>query len=277
MALADRFAGSLLGLALGDAIGAHYEGGVAGALVWRTLGHGSGRELRWTDDTQMALGLAASLAERDGLDEDHVAARWAADCDWRRGYGAGARRLLAAIREGADWREANRRFFPDGSFGNGAAMRAAPIGLFFHDDADARDAAAIAQSVITHAHPLGIEGSRLIAAAVAHAVTGGDPAAFAWDSEHPEYGPVDPDRLGNSVLAHQSAPTAVHIAGRFADRPFDEMMAFVIKLGGDTDTIGAMAGGIWGAWRGCGDLPKESLALLEARERIESAARALLT
>ena len=68
--LEARVRGSLLGLALGDALGARHEGGPPGAtlVVGRDL-------LRWTDDTEMALGLAQSLAEKRGLDEDHLARR----------------------------------------------------------------------------------------------------------------------------------------------------------------------------------------------------------
>jgi len=52
-------------------------------------------------------------------------------------------------------------------------------------------------------------------------------------------------------------------------------MGFVIACGGDTDTIGAMAGGIWGARRGAAALPEEPLARLEQRDRLQAAARAV--
>ena len=143
----DRFAGSLLGLALADALGARHEGGALGAAVWWALGGVGSAELRWTDDTQMALGLARSLVERKGLDADHLAATWARDADWKRGYGRGARKMLARVRGGEDWRDANRAVFPDGSFGNGAAMRVAPLALWFGADGPALvEAARLASS-----------------------------------------------------------------------------------------------------------------------------------
>src|SRR3954467_7129877 len=58
---ADRFKGSLLGLALGDAMGAPFEGGLAERLLWRLIGTTRQGELRWTDDTQMAIDVAESL------------------------------------------------------------------------------------------------------------------------------------------------------------------------------------------------------------------------
>src|SRR5215813_2144106 len=98
--LEDRYVGSLLGLALGDALGAPYEGGAVGQAAWWLLGVGKGNLLRWTDDTEMAIGLATSLIEKRGLDADHLARTWAENADWKRGYGPGARKLLARVRKG---------------------------------------------------------------------------------------------------------------------------------------------------------------------------------
>jgi poly(ADP-ribose) glycohydrolase ARH3 len=291
--LEEHFRGSLLGLALGDAIGAPFEGGVLEQLLWRGIARG---RLRWTDDTQMALGTVESLLECDGLDPDHLARRWAANATWSRGYGPGARRLLARIARGEDWREANRRVFPDGSFGNGAAMRAAPLGLYYHRDAERLEAATATASSITHAHPLGIAGGVLIARATALAL---DPAlgSLAYlDALRERCGETgftarlvaarellgtDPpvaevrNRLGNGIRAEESAVTAVYAFCRHRDRDFAALMEWVVALRGDTDTIGAMAGGIWGASRGVGALPDELLDRLEQRAHIDDLARRL--
>jgi poly(ADP-ribose) glycohydrolase ARH3 len=285
-ALEDRFAGSLLGLALGDALGARHEGGPVGQGLWWLLGLGKGDLLRWTDDTEMAVVLARSLADKGTLDADHLAVAWAEKADWKRGYGPGARKLLARIRSGEDWRIANRAIFPEGSFGNGAAMRAAPLGLFYHrDPAELVRAAELASSV-THAHPLGIDGGILIARATAMALDGDlDFEALSEACREVEFRDLvkvagkgmDPDairrRLGVGVEAHRSAVTAVHIASRA--REFMPMIELVISLGGDTDTIGAMAGGIFGARYGMSALPEDLLVRLEDRESIEEAARDL--
>ena len=82
------------------------------------------------------------------------------------------------------------------------------------------------------------------------------------------------DRLSNSVLAHESAVTAVYALCRFPE-DFTAMIEFIISLGGDTDTIGAMAGGIFGARNGAKALPKELLAKLEARDELERLGREL--
>ncbi len=288
----SRYRGCLLGHALGDAIGAKYEGGFAERLVWATLGLGRHRLLRTTDDTRMALGLAESLVEHGGLDADALARRWAADLDWRRGYGPGAARLLRLVAHGTPWQKASRSVFPDGSFGNGAAMRAAPLGLFFPAEEQRKvlvEAARLASS-ITHAHPLGMEGGVLLAVATALALEDDvDLGVLARASQTEEYrerlavaatlgdasGEDVRRRLGNTIRAHESAPTAVYVFVRFRDRAFPDLMEFVVELGGDTDTIGAMAGGLWGAARGVEALPADLLDRLEDRERIDAAARAL--
>lgn len=278
MDLESRCIGSLLGLALGDALGARHEGGRPGSSL--TIEPGL---LRWTDDTEMALGLARSLAERGGVDEDALAKTWADGADFTRGYGGGARRLLDRIRQGGDWRTAVRSIFPEGSYGNGAAMRSAPLGLFFDDPAEPAARAAS----ITHAHPLGVEGGALIARATAQALRGElDLKALHDGCRTPEFRErlaiageaLTPDdvrlRLGAGVEAHRSAPTAVHVAQRF--REFLPMIEFVVSLGGDADTIGAMAGAIFGARQGVEALPSGLLDRLEARELIERRARDLV-
>ncbi len=281
----------MLGLALGDALGARFEGGPGASAIWRVINAWKG-ELRWSDDTEMAIGLAESIVERGGVDADALARRWAEGMTWGRGYGPGARLLLERIRGGADWREANRSVFPEGSFGNGAAMRAAPIGLFYRGSPESLDHAAEEASLVTHAHPLGMEGGLLIARATAMALDdavapsamlarlrdGARSAeyrdrietALQWVGAAPSNEEVV-KRLGNSIKAHESAVTAVYAFCRFpAD--YAGMIEFVISLGGDTDTIGAMAGGILGAARGVAALPAEQLQRLEARDRIESLA-----
>jgi len=285
-AVEDRFVAGMLGLALGDALGARHEGGPLGQAAWWLLGLGKGDLLRWSDDTEMALGLAASLVEKGGVDADHLARTWADGMSATRGYGSGARRLLTMIRAGADWRDANCAIFPDGSFGNGAAMRAAPLGLFYHREPAELERAARRAAEITHAHPLGIEGGILIARATAMALSGDlDLGALGDGCREDEFRDrlktavqdLDRDavvrRLGNGIEAHRSAVTAVHCARRF--REFLPMMEFIISLGGDTDTIGAMAGGIFGARHGTAALPEEPLARLEERGLIEKRARAL--
>ncbi len=126
--------GCLLGLALGDALGAPHEGGPIERLVWGVIGRTRRWERRWTDDTQMSLDLAESLVANGGVDQGDLARRFARSYRWSRGYGAGTRRVLRAIARGTDWPAASRVGHPEGSYGNGAAMRAPAVALFFGAD-----------------------------------------------------------------------------------------------------------------------------------------------
>ena len=289
----DRFAGCLLAHALGDAVGAKYEGGPAERLVWKALGIGKGDLLRWTDDTLMAQGTVRSLLKCGALDFDHLAQTWADEATWRRGYGPGALKVLARIKQGHAWRDGGpAHILPGGSWGNGAAMRAAPLGLHFGADEHAMVAAVRTASSITHAHPVGIDGGVLIASATAQAL--GDAVIFEKLRNHltttefrdrlallQDLVPRKPEPrevasvLGNSVKADESAVTALYVALRHLDDDFESLVTFCVAMGGDTDTIAAIAGGIYGAVRGIEALPSAWLDRLEDRDAIERNARAL--
>src|SRR5262249_23102273 len=129
--LLDRFRGCLLGLAVGDGLGAPYEGLPADNIYW---GFGPSEELiskpsedilHYTDDTQMTIGGAEALVERGRIVEEVLCKAFVANYALERGYGQGARRVLEAMATGGDWRGLARTLFPGGSLGNGAAMRVA--------------------------------------------------------------------------------------------------------------------------------------------------------
>ncbi|MDE2511172.1 MAG: ADP-ribosylglycohydrolase family protein [Elusimicrobia bacterium] len=291
----ERGAGVLLGLALGDALGAPHEGGPLERALWALLSLPHGRVLRWTDDTQMAVAAAESLIAAGGVDTDDLARRWAADARYLRGYGPGTWKWIRRVRSGEDWRSAARSVFPDGSFGNGGAMRAAPFGVFYHERPDSLASMTAEATAVTHAHPLGVEGGVLLASATAAAMRGDfaprefllglkervrrdefrsrlDWAAAAFSAPRT---PREVRRaLGNGVAAHESAVTALYAFARHHD-DFEAMMSLVISIGGDADTIGAMAGAVFGARNGAGALPADRLERLEERERIERLGREL--
>ncbi|MET1078797.1 MAG: ADP-ribosylglycohydrolase family protein [Pseudomonas sp.] len=293
----ERFEGCLLGLALGDAMGAPYEGGYLERGLWGLIGRTASGARRWTDDTQMSLDIAESLIALGVLDLDDLAHRFAASYRWSRGYGPGAARLLKRIAKGADWREVNRSIYPGGSFGNGGAMRAPMIGLCYAQCPEQLVEAARLSASITHAHPLGIEGAVLLASATRLALGGATALeifqgaaahcnqepfvqrlalAAGWLQSGQEPSAKEVARsLGNGIEASQSCVTALYIALRFLPRPFAEMLAFIAHCRGDVDTIGAMAGAIWGAARGASHLPAAELDQLEACSRLRAVAAAL--
>ncbi len=295
--LRHRISGCVLGLALGDATGAEYEGGILERSLWRIIGTTSAGERRWTDDTQMSIDLIESFLERERVDPDDLAERFARNYRWSRGYGPGAARMLRRIRRGADWRQANRLVHRDGSWGNGAAMRAPIVGLIFSREPDQLPAAAQTQALVTHAHPLGMEGAVLIAVAVAEALRETDSLALLdtvaahttldpfrtrlaiardWlhTGEAPSAGEVR-RRLGNGISATTSCVTAIYLALRFRADAFSRLLQFITSCGGDADTIGAMAGAIWGASNGFDKLPADLLEQLEQQSRLQELANRL--
>jgi poly(ADP-ribose) glycohydrolase ARH3 len=290
----DQFKGCLLGLALGDALGAPYEGGIVERCVWRLIGRTRDGRARWTDDTQMALDLAESLLDQGGLNEQDLATRFARSYSWSRGYGPGTARLLRRIRRGQDWASAARAVHPEGSYGNGAAMRSPVLALFFTHDLEVLIRTTQASAQVTHAHPLGIAGAILISTAThgllwrrsledaistvrrhcqAPEMLGRLSIASSWLSEKAAPTPKEVStRLGNGMTAVASCVTALYIALRYIHCDFNEMMRFIIACRGDVDTVGAMAGGLWGVFNGSVGLP--SIAL-EGRSLLEDTASRL--
>jgi poly(ADP-ribose) glycohydrolase ARH3 len=296
MITADRFEGCLLGLALGDALGAPFEGGPVERLLWRLIGTIAQGHMRWTDDTQMTC---ESLVTKGEIDADDLAIRFARSYRWSRGYGPGTAKLLKRIARGVHWRDANRAIYPDGSYGNGAAMRAPVVGLFYADRPKQLTEAARLSAGITHAHPLAIEGAVLVATATALALATREPTeilhgaaascklqpfttrlglAASWLRASTEATPEPTEvrkRLGNGIAASESCVTALYLAVRFISEPFEDMQAFVASCGGDADTIGAMAGAVWGAANGVSRLPGPELQRLEHRDGLSAVAAAL--
>jgi poly(ADP-ribose) glycohydrolase ARH3 len=253
--------------------------------------------MRWTDDTQMSIDIVESFLANGEINPDDLAKRFAESYRWSRGYGPGTARLLKRIAAGADWRAANRSVYPDGSFGNGAAMRAPMIGLIYANRPTELLEAAKTSAVVTHAHPLAIDGAILTARATACALHGDDSheilrqemarvtedkfasrlaLAHGWlKSSRDIPAKQVAAQLGNGIAAHESCVTALYLALRFRARSFLEMQQFITTCGGDTDTIGAMAGAIWGTANGSANLPLQSLERLEQRDRLLALAASL--
>src|SRR5215813_10127996 len=130
----DRAWLSLDGLSVGDAFGERFFG--PSHEVLQNIARRDLPVAPWiyTDDTEMALSIVEILQEHGGIDQYLLAQRFARRMQFSRNYGKGAYTILCGIREGLDWRTLTRiGFRGQGSFGNGAAMRVAPLGAFFAD------------------------------------------------------------------------------------------------------------------------------------------------
>src|SRR6266511_1585520 len=309
LSLADRLAGSLLGQALGDALGFVVEGAPpeqAAAYVDRWLREGRaparGRDPfpfgQYSDDTQLARELLLIFRHAGRFDPALFAARIAglfrrgADVGAGPGTRAAAQRLLL----GTPWSEAAT---PSPYAGNGAAMRAGPLGLLARDHAELTRWA-LAQSRVTHADPLCGAGAVAVAGAVvlgsraapieraafvielADLVAPVDGSLGAAVRELSVWGGFEPGaaltelhrrRLDPGAAPHwrgitgHVGPSVLWSLYAFLRTPDDylESVATAIAAGGDTDTTGAMTGAMSGARLGAPGLPADLLARVSDR------------
>jgi ADP-ribosyl-[dinitrogen reductase] hydrolase len=293
----DRAAACLLGLALGDALGAPFEFRRAPeipdpipAFEQPWLGSAPGT---WTDDTAMALELVASLHERGTLDLADLQDRLVAWLGSRPpDVGNQTRAALVAAGPGLPPGEAARlvweRRGPEVSAGNGSVMYCAPLGAFRARRPGLLVEEAPALSSITHWDGRCRTACLAVTLAAAGLVRGepAEPAVRAAlhmvldreGGEELEYlaaeagraRPVDGPDQGFCFFA---AGVALRTA---AEAPsFEAGLRSVVALGGDTDTNAAVAGALLGARDGKAGLPSSWLDRLVSRERIERQATRL--
>jgi ADP-ribosylglycohydrolase len=277
---------SLQGLALGDAFGQTWFRPPT-EVEWRMRERAvAAGPWPWTDDTAMALSLVRVLEEHGHVDQAALAARFASayEADPDRGYGPSMHGVLRDIFEGHDWREATtQQFGGQGSWGNGAAMRVAPLGAWFADDMDAVVEQAERSAVVTHAHPEAAAGAIAVAVAAALAVRGvsGGSLVNAVIARTPD-GEVasrlrriadapfhlHPQMIastvgcGTQVSAPDTVPFAVWCAARHLDDLTEALWA-TASAGGDVDTTCAVVGGIVAGRTGLTGVPDEWWKLRE--------------
>jgi ADP-ribosylglycohydrolase len=259
---------SLLGLAVGDAFGETMFGQpheVARRAAKRLIS--TKRPWRWTDDTAMALSIVEVLGRHGTIDTDALAdafaRRWAQEPS--RGYGQGAFNLLTRVSRGLPWRrEAQRLFNGQGSFGNGAAMRAAPIGGYFAADLERVRDEALRSAEPTHTHPDGAAGAVAVAIAAALAASRIDRRKLLEQVVRFTPPGHTHDRLrraaeidlganveevgaelgtGLDVAAHDTVPFCLWVAARHLDS-YEEAIWTATSQDGDRDTMGAIVGGV---------------------------------
>ena len=237
-----------------------------------------------TDDSIMAIGIVETLRARGEIDRDYLASLFAANYqrNRRRGYGGMAHHILQALCKRADWREVAPAVFDGmGSYGNGAAMRVAPLGGFCAEDLEQLQIQALASAEVTHSHLDGKVGALAIALA----------SAWAWN--HREHSTPDRQELfsfildripdsdtksgikkaselpldyavatavsilgnGTMVSAPDTVPFTLWCAARHLD-DFEAAMWTTVSGFGDRDTTCAIVGGIVALYVGNEGIPK---------------------
>lgn len=262
----DRITGCLLAGALGDAIGAHFEGkpGTTFALP---------SDLRVTDDTQLTIATCESIIETNSVNPESMAAhfvRWFRERRIR-GIGASTLKSLTELNVGGHWALVGAS--GEYSAGNGAAMRIAPLAFCLDPDKEADRQKIRDVCRITHRNDEAYIGALVVVRSIRHAIDGkpldGELLMALVDSI--------PDCRVRDRLAEvcDSVPTIAEYNARFDSSGYvvdsvplavlaaiqsTDLLATIrqiVSCGGDTDTIASMYGQIYGASRGTQALPAE--------------------
>lgn len=299
----ERYRGSLLGLAAGDALGTTLEFKRPGSFapVVDIVGGGPfGLDPgEWTDDTSMALCLAESLIECRGFDPTDQLRRYVR---WYREGHLSSQGTCFDI--GVTVASALRLFEGTGapycgstdphSAGNGSIMRLAPVPLFFAGDPREAVARAAESSRTTHGAAEAVDACRYLAALIVGAVRGASkeellsdhysPIPGLWDAEPlaPRIAEIaagsfrrrePPEIRGTGYVVHslEAALWAFDRGGSFR-----EGALLAVNLGDDADTTGAVYGQLAGAYHGESGIPREWRQRLAMKDLIATMAGRLL-
>ncbi len=281
---------SLEGLSVGDAFGDRFfmhTDLALSAIRSRTLPKAP---WEYTDDTNMALSIYQILRQHQKIEQVELANSFAEHYDPGRGYGPAMHGLLARIRQGESWQSAAADLFSgQGSYGNGGAMRVAPIGTYFADELNAVVENARLSAEITHSHPEGVAGA--IAVAVA--------TAIAWQLKEAKQRPKRSQFIEQilpyipssevkskvqqaaNISARTSLENAVAMLGNGYRISAQDTVPFVLWSAGenlhdyeqaiwqtasalgDVDTTCAMVGGIVAMYTGVEGIPAEWISKRE--------------
>ena len=300
---ADHYKGCLLGLAVGDALGTTLEFNSPGSFAPLTDIEGGGpfalEKGQWTDDTSMALCLAASLVECKGFDAQdqmHRYLRW-----YREGYFSSkeycfdiGNTVRAALEKFEREREPLAGLQDPRAAGNGSIMRLAPVVLRFACDPFRAVEWAALSSKTTHAAVEAVDACRLMAALLVGLLQGEskadvlgmrfEPVGGLWRDE-----PLTPKIEQIAAGSYKvKAPPQIRGTGYVVDSLEAALWAFytsdtfaqgalkAVNLGDDADTTGAVYGQIAGAYYGVAGIPREWVEQIWQRDLIAELATALL-
>jgi poly(ADP-ribose) glycohydrolase ARH3 len=283
----DKVRGALLGTIVGDAFGSVLEGIVPDDAPRRArLRADSRQQWRYTDDGAMTLAVAEALAARHTMDGPDLLRHLAARYDPVRGFGKGMRIAIDAFFAGRPWQECAFAAWPEGSRGNGAAVRVAPVAIVRWPSVEAFHEAVRTSAIVTHAHPEAVGAALVQAHTIAIVLSEPglvhDPVAFL-DCLSARLPPLDPaiaaaltnvrdllrsvdsvtaaKTLGTSTFARESVLAALW-AFLASHGTFGEAIAAACLLGGDVDSICALVGALAGALHGAASIPGQWIANL---------------
>jgi ADP-ribosyl-[dinitrogen reductase] hydrolase len=295
MMVEDRFAGCLLGLACGDALGAAREFMPRGTFSPLTDMVGGGphglNPGEWTDDTSMALCLAESLIECYGHDPLDQMNRY---CDWKdHGYLSSTgdcfdigNTILAALNQFQQTGDPISGSTDPYSAGNGSIMRLAPVPMYYHGDIEKVVDSSAESSKTTHGAPEAVDACRLFGVMLSKSLAGMSKEEIL---DQNDYEPVTPklraiakgsykekaeSQVVGSGYVVQSLEAALYCF--YQTTNYRDAILQAANLGDDADTTAAVCGQIAGAYYGKSGIPNSWLDLVSWREYIEESALALM-
>src|SRR5687767_4689117 len=290
-----RFRGALLGLAVGDALGTTLEFSNRGTfrLITDMTGGGPFRLApgQWTDDTSMALCLAASLVECRGFDARDQIERY---CRWQdEGYYSSTGRCFdigMTVRAALDRYRSTKDPFAGPTLpntaGNGCITRLAPVPMFFCADPDSARANSAESSRITHGAPECLDACRLFGGMLQRALVGetkeevllGEAQTFQGSPAlmmvaRGDYRQKDEKSLRPSGYVVDCLEAALWCFRK--TRSFERAVLRAANLGGDADTTAAVCGQLAGAFYGAQAIPSQWVSKLAMHEEIARLADSL--
>lgn len=282
----EQFVGSVLGVAVGDALGQPIEAYPPERLKQefgeiRDFMDGDPRlplplkAGQWTDDTQMTLDILRSLLRCRRVDPADIAHEFVADHEAEdiRFSGFTVKYSLIRLKRGMAWNESG--LTDEQTQGNGSAMRVAPVGLWHWNTPERLAEDARLSSIITHAHPEAIAGAQAVAFMVAQALQKpidaqkflADTIAFVGSCRVADNLAKAADLLGHRTpiedamkqigttgwVVHTVAAAAYCFL--FTPEDFERSIIHAVMGGDDADTTAAVTGAISGAFNGEAAIP----------------------
>ncbi len=277
-----RATGALVGLAIGDALGAPLEGQPPPARKVTEMedsGKSGRRAGRYTDDTGQALAVADSLASCHGFSAEDMMERLLSGYLRDPGvYGPTSARVFELVLSGMEPTEVARYVhrLNGSSRSNGSVMRGPPIGIFYAGPMV--EACSEACARLTHYDPVNGACSAFLNRMVSD-LSRGCPKETAYSRalrrcRDPEVLSLLADYRHAEPVASLDAVLATHAAVSLfmGGRSFEEILVTAVNLGGDTDTVGAMAGSLAGACYGLPSIPERWRRKLEGLPEVMGSA-----
>ena len=295
LTLSERYRGSLLGLACGDAVGTTVEFRARGSFAPLTDMLGGGpfglTPGKWTDDTSMALCLAESLLNKKGFDAADQMGRYLNWWQW--GYLSSTGDCFdigMTVRQALQTFQATGNPFAGSSdpqsAGNGSLMRLAPVVLFYYPNVERVLTFCADSSRTTHGAPEAIQCCMLLGVLIAKALAG-ESKAELLSLKGMSFSEPQVARIAAGTYIEKSRAdilgTGYSIASLEAalwcfqrTETYESAVLEAANLGDDADTTAAIVGQLAGAFYGVDSIPSHWLERLHMRVDIEATAEALL-